>query len=159
MITRMPEFCAPALGNRNNIVSMTIEVPERAEGVLYKLGGAGGGLTCFVDDGYLCYEYNLFIVMRTQIRSDAKLPVGKHELQIETAYHEVKPAGPLDITARIDGAPFASGTVPVSAPLLFSANDCLDIGIALGSPVSIDYYDRAPFPFNGTIERTTVRYT
>jgi len=34
---------------------------------------------------------------------------------------------------------------------IFTANDCLDIGVALGSPVSLDYYDKAPFKFNGTI--------
>jgi arylsulfatase len=41
---------------------------------------------------------------------------------------------------------------------LFTANDCLDIGIALGSPVSLDYYDKAPFKFNGTIERVHMEY-
>jgi len=25
--------------------------------------------------------------------------------------------------------------------------------------VSLDYYDRAPFPFNGTIDTVNVRYT
>ncbi len=49
--------------------------------------------------------------------------------------------------------------MPVSAPLLFTANDCLDIGIALGSPVSLDYYDKAPFTFNGTIDQVNVKYT
>jgi arylsulfatase len=161
VITRMPEFCAPALGNKNNIVRMEVDVPDKAEGVLYKLGGAGGGLTCFVDDGYLCYEYNLFIVMKTKIRSDQRLPIGKTMIEVETAYSggEVKMAGPLDITLRVGGKEFASGNVPFSAPLLFSANDCLDFGMALGSPVSMDYYDRAPFAFNGTIERVHVRYT
>ena len=48
--------------------------------------------------------------------------------------------------------------VPISAPLLFTANDCLDIGIALGSPVSLDYFDKAPFKFNGTIEQVHVAY-
>ena len=38
--------------------------------------------------------------------------------------------------------------------MLFSANDCLDIGIALGSPVSMDYYDKAPFKFDGTIDES-----
>ena len=47
--------------------------------MLYALGGAGGGLTCYIDDGYLCYEYNLFIVMRTKIRSDAALPAGRRD--------------------------------------------------------------------------------
>jgi hypothetical protein len=59
----------------------------------------------------------------------------------------------------VDGDQVAQGTVPVSAPLLFSANDCLDIGRCLGSPVSLDYYDRAPFPFNGTIHHVNVRYS
>ena len=59
---------------------------------------------------------------------------------------------------RVNGAAVAEGTVPISAPLLFTANDCLDVGVALGSPVSLDYYDKAPFRFNGTIDRMHVRY-
>ena len=54
---------------------------------------------------------------------------------------------------------FAQGQVPISAPLLFTANDCLDIGIALGSPVSLDYFHKAPFKFNGRIESVHVQYT
>jgi arylsulfatase len=158
-ITRMPEFCAPALGNKNNLVSMEVDIPKKSEGVLYKLGGAGGGLTCFIDDGYLCYEYNLFVIQRTKIRSKATLPAGKTTIEVETSYAEAKPAGPLDIIMRVAGKEFAKGRIPVSAPLLFSANDCLDFGMALGSPVSMDYYDRAPFEFNGTIERVHVKYT
>ena len=155
---RMPEFCAPALGNKPNIVAIDAVIPENASGVLYKLGANSGGLTCFVDDGYLCYEYNLFIIQRTKIRSKEKLPVGKVRIEIETAYAVQRPAGPLDITMKVNGSVVGQGQVPVSAPLLFTANDCLDIGIALGSPVSLDYFHRAPFKFNGTIENVNVRY-
>ena len=158
-VTRMPELCAPALGNRANLVTLHLDVPSDASGVLYALGGTGGGLTCYADGGYLCYEYNLFIVMRTKIRSEKKLPVGKTKVEIRTEYAEARPAGPLDITITVDGNAFAAGQVPVSAPLLFSANDCLDIGTCLGGPVSLDYYDRAPFPFTGEIHKVEVRYT
>jgi hypothetical protein len=48
--------------------------------------------------------------------------------------------------------------VPVSAPLLFTANDCLDIGTDLGSPVSVDYYDQAPFKFSGKIDKMRLKY-
>jgi len=41
----------------------------------------------------------------------------------------------------------------------FTANDCLDFGIDLGSPVGIEYYDLAPFKFNGRIEQARVEYT
>ena len=39
-ITRMPEFCAPALGNRPNVVTIDADIPANANGVLYALGGA-----------------------------------------------------------------------------------------------------------------------
>jgi arylsulfatase len=158
-ITRVPEFCAPGLGNRANKVLIDADIPADANGVLYALGGAGGGLTCYVEDGYLCYEYNTFIVMRTTLRSPNRLPTGPAKIQIETAYAEPRPAGPLDITMTVNDAPFGAGRVPVSVPLAFTANDCLDIGTCLGSPVSTAYYDKAPFPFTGQIHNVNVRYT
>jgi hypothetical protein len=155
---RIPEFCAPALGNRPNVVTIDAEMPAKANGVLYKLGANSGGLTCFVEDGILCYEYNLFIIQRTKIRATKKLPVGKVKIEVETAHAVPKPAGPLNITMKVNGEMVAKGQVPISAPLGFTANDCLDIGIALGSPVSLDYYDKVPFKFNGTIEQVHVEY-
>jgi len=50
--------------------------------------------------------------------------------------------GPLDVRLMVNGEEVAMGQAPVSAPLLFTANDCLDIGTDLGSPVSLDYYDK-----------------
>ncbi|GFG50102.1 arylsulfatase [Mycolicibacterium agri] len=155
---RMPEFCAPALGNKNNVVTIDAEFPANANGVLYALGAAAGGLTCYLDDGFLCYEYNLFILMRTKIRSAAKIPAGRSTITVETRYAEQRPAGPLDIAVRVGDETVASGRVPVSAPLLFTANDCLDIGRCLGSPVSRDYRERAPFPFEGRIHAVHVAY-
>jgi arylsulfatase A-like enzyme len=157
-INRMPEFTAPALGNRPNLVTIEAEVPANANGVLYKLGSNSGGLTLFVGDGILCYEYNLFIIMRTKIRATQKLPIGKVKIEVETVYVEPKPGGPLKVTLNVNGKLYATGVVPVSAPLLFTANDCLDIGIALGSPVSLDYHKKVPFKFNGTINKVNVKY-
>ncbi len=58
----------------------------------------------------------------------------------------------------MNGEQVASGTVPISVPLPFTPNDCLDNGTCLGSPVSREYRERAPFAFNGTIERLHVAY-
>lgn len=156
---RMPEFCAPALGNKNNVVTIDADIPADANGVLYALGAGAGGLTCYFDDGYLCYEYNLFILSRTKIRTASKVPPSRATIAVTTQYSEPRPAGPLDITVAVNGDTVAEGQVPVSAPLLFTANDCLDIGTCLGSPVSLDYRERAPFPFEGNIHRVHVAYT
>jgi hypothetical protein len=134
-----------------------------------------------VKDGSLCYEYNLFEVMRTQIKAKDKLPIGKVKIEVETSYVVPKPGGPLKIVMKVNGKEVdvvttvngkevdreakvgelevAPLVVPVSAPLVFTANDCLDIGTDLGSPVSLDYFDKAPFKFNGKIEKVHVKYT
>ena len=59
-ITRMPEVAAPALGNKENRVSVDADVPANPNGVIYALGGFSGGLTLYIKDGTLSYEYNLF---------------------------------------------------------------------------------------------------
>jgi len=157
-ITRMPEFTAPALGNRENLVRIDADLPANANGVLYSLGGFSGGLSLYVQDGKISFEYNLFEIRRTHIRAKSKLPAGKVTIEVETRYIKKKPAGPLSIVIRAQGKEIARGEVPVSAPLLFTANDCLDIGTDLGSPVSTDYFEKAPFKLTGSISRMQVKY-
>ena len=135
-----------------------LSTPANANGVIYALGSFSGGLALYVKDGTLSYEYNLFEIMRTHIRAKDKLPTGKVKIEVETKYAVKKPAGPLNVTLRVNGIEVATGTVPVSAPLFFTANDCLDIGTDLGSPVSVDYYDQAPFAFTGKIDQVQVHY-
>jgi hypothetical protein len=48
----------------------------------------------------------------------------------------------------------AEGNVSVTAATHFGTNHGLDLGSDLGSPVSLDYYDMAPFKFNGNISTT-----
>jgi arylsulfatase len=157
-ITRMPEFAAPKLGKFDNTVAMEVEVPEKANGVLYALGAFSGGLSLYVKDGILSYEYNLFEIERTRIKADKALPTGPVTIEVESKLAAPTPGSPLNITLKVNGKEVGSGTVPMTAPLAFTANDCLDLGTDLGSPVSPEYYDAAPFPFNGTIGKTTIAY-
>ena len=158
-MTRMPEFAAPALGNKENTVTVNAIIPENANGVIYSLGGFSAGLSLYVLDGLLSYEYNLFEISRTHIKAKKKVSAGKAKIEIITNYAEKRPAGPLDVVIKVNGKEVAKGRVPVSAPLGFTANDCLDIGMDLGSPVSVDYFDNAPFKFNGIIDQMHVKYT
>ncbi len=156
---RMPEFVAPALGNKESIVAIDADMPANANGVLYALGSFSGGLSLYMKDGVLSYEYNLFEIQRTQIKAQEKLAAGKTKIEVVTRYAVKKAGGPLDVVLKVNGQEVAKGRVPVSAPALFTANDCLDIGTDLGSPVSLDYFDGAPFSFNGKINSVQVKYT
>lgn len=53
---RMPEFAAPGIGRQSTEVVIDAEFGEAANGVLYAVGGAGGGLSVYVDAGELVYE-------------------------------------------------------------------------------------------------------
>lgn len=152
--TRMPEFAAPGLGKKPNKVSIDMEVPANANGVLYALGGAGGGLSYFMENGKLVYEYNMFIIERTDIESKEKLPAGRHHIEIRTEL--AKPGAPATITITADGKEIAKGVVKRTAPVAFTANETFDVGTDLGSAVSLRYHAKAPFAFNGKINSMKV---
>jgi arylsulfatase len=157
-ITGIPEFDAPALGNTNNELTIQLVLDENANGVLYALGGFSGGLTCFLKDGYLHYEYNLFEIERTKAVTKKKLKKGAHTLIIKSTYHWSPEGLKGNITITDNNKELLKIEIPRCAPLMFTANDCFDIGADLGSPVSLDYFDKKPFKFKGTIQKTKVKY-
>ncbi len=113
-------------------------------------------------DGELFYEYNLFEITRTTIKSKEKIAAGKHKVDVELKRlpptGELKHLVPGEITIRVNGKEVAKGTVPTLIVLAFTANDCFDIGADLSSPVSEAYFDKAPFKFTGKIGDVTVKY-
>jgi arylsulfatase len=151
---RMPEFAAPGLGKKSNTVTIDLEVGANAGGVLYALGGAAGGLTCYLDDGYIVYEYNLFIIERYVAQSKERLTAGKHTIVVETTL--AKPGAPLTAVIQVDGKEVAKVTTKRSVPAAFSASESFDVGIDMGSPVSREYFDRAPFELDGHIAEVRV---
>jgi arylsulfatase len=157
-MNRMPESSAPRLGKFDSTVTMEIDLPPDGQGVLYALGAFSGGLACYVKEGLLCYEYNLFEVSRTKIRSKDRLPPGKLTVEVVSRLAD-KVGGPMDVTLSVNGQVVAQGRVPLTAGYHFTSNDCLDLGSDLGSPVSLDYFDQAPFVFTGTLGATRIAYT
>ena len=51
----------------------------------------------------------------------------------------------------------ARTTVKRTVPAAFTASETFDVGVDLGSPVSLDYFDRAPFAFTGKIGQVEVK--
>jgi arylsulfatase len=152
--TRMPEFTAPGLGRESNHVVIYPEIGENASGVLYALGGASGGLTLYMDKGELVYEYNMMIIERTIARSKSKLAAGKHRIDVDTTI--AKPGAPAELALMVDGQEVARTKVKRTVPAAFTASETFDVGTDLGSPVSLDYFDRRPFSFDGKIYKMSV---
>ena len=151
---RMPEFAAPGVGRESTIVTVNLEVSKNAEGVLYAVGGSGGGLTVFMEDGYLVYEYNMMIIENYRFRSPARLAAGKHQIVIDTSI--AGPGKAASVQFTLDGQPIGRLKVGRTVPAAFSATESFDVGLDLGSPVSLSYAELRPFEFTGEIDRVTV---
>lgn len=152
--TRMPEFSAPGLGKRSNKVVIDLEAGTNPSGVLYALGGSGGGVTCFVENGKLVYEYNMLIIEKYTIEAKEKLTPGKHQIEVITSI--VKPGAPAKIVINVDGKQVATGEIKRTVPAAFTASETFDVGLDLGGTVSLRYNDKAPFRFNGKIAKVKV---
>ena len=122
--------------------------------MLYALGGASGGVTLYMDKGQLVYEYNMLIIERTTAKSEAKLTAGKHKLEVDETI--ARPGAPAHVILTVNGQEVARTTVNRTVPGAFTASETFDVGVDLGSPVSLDYFDRAPFKFDGKIEKVVV---
>jgi arylsulfatase A-like enzyme len=155
--TRMPEFTAPGLGRESSTVTIDAEFGDNATGVLYALGGSGGGLTLYMDKGQLVYEYNMMVIERTIARSANKLPAGKHRIEVATNLASTQPLSSAEVVLKVDGQEVARTTVQRTVPAAFSASETFDVGVDLGSSVSLDYIERRPFRFDGRIGSVLVR--
>lgn len=153
---RMPEFAAPGLGRESNTVTIDAVFGDNAAGVLYALGGAGGGLSVYMDDGHLVYEYNMMIIENYQARSADKIAPGRHRIELDTTLQSPKPLSPAIVVLKVDDKEVARTTVARTVPAAFTASETLDVGVDLGSPVSLTYADRRPFGFDGKIEEMRV---
>lgn len=151
---RMPEFTAPGIGRISNTVEVDLEVGKDADGVLYALGGSGGGVSLYMDKGHLVYLYNMMIVEQYQGRSAEPLAAGKHRIVVQTQI--AGPGQPGTATIKVDDKEIAKVELKRTVPLVFTASETFDVGADLGSTVSLDYAERRPFAFTGKIEQVRV---
>ncbi|KAA1173835.1 arylsulfatase [Marinobacter salinexigens] len=153
---RIPEGSAPPAYARSHTITVNLESPEQnANGVLVANGGLSAGYTLYVMDGKPVYEVNFFGKERYRVRSDKTLPEGKVTL---TMNYTQQGKAPMGGTAKllVNGQEVATGKIEKVPPVRYSATETLDIGMDLGSSVSLAYHGKGPFPFNGKIEKVVI---
>ena len=153
----IPEFSVAKIGGKHNPITLNVDMPKDATGVLFAFGGSGGGVTCFMKDGYQNYEYNGLIIEKTKIKSSNKLAVGATKIEILLEPTEGTTVVPGKVSIKINGGSIGQATVPHFANLVFSTEG-FEVGRDEHAPVSSEYFGKGQFPFNGTIHNMNVKY-
>jgi arylsulfatase len=130
-------------------------VQDRASGVLYALGGSGGGLVLSMDQEDLVYLYNMMIIEAYTTRTAAPIAAGRHSITVDTTIDG--PGAEGRVVLAVDGVEAGVTTLHRTVPAAFTASESLDIGIDLGSTVANAYFNHRPFEFDGRIHSVKVR--
>ena len=110
-----------------------------------------GGVSLYALDGMLYYEYSALLLKRDKI-TVGKLPAGKVKIEFEMRTPEER-AAPAEVKFWINGEEAATGTVQRTIPGTFTASETFDVGMDTCSPVADDYFEKAPFKFEGKLKR------
>ena len=149
---RLSENCVLNLKNKSHSVTAAIVVPQKgAQGVIIAQGANIGGWSLYANKGKLKYCYNLGGVQHFYVEAANPLPPGEHQVRMEFAYAGGGLAKGGKVTLYTDGKKVAEGEVAMTLPMVFSADDGLDVGEDSGAPVSEDYGPTGN-AFNGRIK-------
>ena len=97
----------------------------------------------------------MMIIEQYSARSKTPLAAGKHTIEVDTKI--ARPGAPGTVIISVDGQEVARADVRRTVPLAFTATETFDVGIDLGSPVSINYANQRPFEFDGKINLVSVK--
>ncbi|NTU64660.1 MAG: sulfatase-like hydrolase/transferase, partial [Chloroflexi bacterium] len=147
---RLSENSVINIKNKSHAVTADVVLPAKSNGVIIAQGGEFGGWSLYVKEGKLKYAYNLFGVKLFTTEATSTLPAGQHQVRVEFAYAGGGLAKGGNITLFVDGQKVGEGQLPATQPLIFSADETLDVGNETGSTVTPDYTAETS-KFNGTI--------
>ena len=80
------------------------------------------------------------------------------KIEVETKYDTKECLSPATVTLKVNGKQVGQGRFERSVAGGHTASETFDVEADFGSPVALDYFDRAPFRFNGKIEKIDIKY-
>src|SRR5579871_3564587 len=148
---RLTENSVVNTKNKSYSVTAEVVVPKSgAEGVIIAQGGAFNGWSLYAREGKLRYCYNLLGIKLFYAESSQPIPAGQHQVRMEFKYDGGGLAKGGNASLYLDGKKVGEGRVETTVPMLFSADETLDVGRGTGSAVSPDY-DPKDNAFSGEV--------
>ncbi len=147
-LSPIPPQAAAPVGGRSWDLEVALDRCAGDRGVLLAMGTANAGLSVFVDDVRLWFDYNIFGDHHVTSHPGA-LPVGRTHVGVE--FRRTGDGGHARLI--VDGEPAGAMSVPFVMRIISS------IGVTIGhdGPSSVSLAYAGPFAYSGVIERVDIR--
>ncbi|HEX6660184.1 MAG TPA: hypothetical protein VF065_18965, partial [Ilumatobacter sp.] len=144
----------PRIYGRSYAIEAHLHVPDGgAEGVIVANADFIGGFGLWVGrDGLLRHTYSLLGVETYKQVASKPLPTGDVTVRLLFNSDTPTPGSGGKVTLFLDDEPVGEGLMPRTVPLAFSTYAGMDIGRDNGLVVDLDYEDKAPYAFTGTVK-------
>ena len=143
----------PRIIGRSYAIEADVHVPEEgAEGVLVAFADFIGGFALWVDEnGLLNHTYQYLGVDTYRQTSTVPIPTGDVTLSMRFDADHATPGTGGHVTLWAGDEQIGEGEIPRTIALIFSTYAGMDMGRDNGGVVDLDYEDRAPYAFTGTV--------
>jgi len=146
----LPAQVAPGMGGRGFELTASIDRPASAGGVLYATGTENSGISVFVQNDRLVFDYNCFNDHHV-LESSIPVPVGPSVVGVH--FRREGAGGSAEVL--VDGVPCGDMAIPFAMHIISSVGP--SVGYDHGSPVSERYSGH--FPFEGTLHHVEIAVT
>jgi arylsulfatase len=145
----------PRIFGRSYAIEAELSIPDGgAEGVIVANADFVGGFALWVDaGGMLRHTYSLLGVETYRQSATEKLPTGDVTVRMLFEADESKPGTGGRVTLSAGDRTIGDGVIPRTVPLAFTSYAGMDVGRDNGLVVDLEYEDRAPYAFTGTVKR------
>jgi arylsulfatase A-like enzyme len=151
---RLPETAAPQMKNRSWTLTASVKTDgAKTNGVIMSFGGVSSGMTLYLKDGVLVFEYNYF-GEHTVVKGPKALTAGDSTIEVDFNYAGGGLGKAADLVLKVNGQKVGEGKMKATVFGRFGV-DTFSIGEDSGQPVSSDY--KPPFKFTGAIEKVDIR--
>lgn len=147
-ISPVPPAAAASIGGRSWDLDAVIERPRAAQGVIVASGTENAGMSLFIRDDQLVFDYNIFGEHHL-VRSTVSVPQGRSVVGVRFR----RGANDADVTLVIDDQEVGAGHLPFLMRT-FSTTP-MSFGHDFGSPVSQEY--SGTFSFAGRVKQVDVQ--
>jgi arylsulfatase len=145
----------PRIYGRSYAIEADLHIPEGgAEGVLCAFADFIGGFALWVDEnGHLIHTYQYLGVDTYKQVSTEPLPTGDITVRMLFEADEPKPGTGGQVSLWVGDRQIGGGEMPHTVAMLYTTYAAMDMGRDNGGVVDLDYEDKAPYAFTGTVKK------